>query len=435
MIRISILTLCPEEFASFLKTPLIERSVSSGILNIEIIDIRDYAPGSFRKIDDSPYGGGAGTILRVQPVEDALKAVCNENSHVIITSPIGKPFKQKDAGRLSKMPHLVLVCGHYEGYDARIYDLGDEMLSIGDYILSGGELPAMVIAQAVMRLVDGSMKKESVIDESFAEELLEYPQYTKPADYNGKKVPEILLSGNHEKIRKWRREEAQKTTEKLRPDLLKRKEIEVTLKNYIEEKILPEYEGYEESHGPKHVQTVIRNSLDLSKDLDVDIDMVYTIAAYHDIGLRYGRDDHEISSGRWLQEDRKLRNWFTEEEILTMKEAVEDHRASRKEEPRSIYGCIVAEADRDIIPDRIISRCVQYETAHNPEDGEEEVLDKIVCHICDKYGENGYLKLWLPWRKNREGLDILRKWIVDGDIREICRKELLKQRKNRLKIG
>ena len=112
-----------------------------------------------------------------------------------------------------------------------------------------------------------------------------------------------------------------------------------------------------------------------------------------------------------------------------MKEAVEDHRASRKEEPRSIYGRIVAEADRDIIPDRIVSRCVQYETAHNPEDGEEEVLDKIVCHINDKYGENGYLKLWLPCRKNREGLDVLRKWIAEGEIREICRKELLKQRK------
>ena len=430
MIRISILTLCPEEFASFLKIPLIERSVSSGILNIEIVDIRDYAPGSFRKIDDSPYGGGAGTILRVQPVEDTLKAVCDENSHIVITSPIGKQFKQRDARRLSKMPHVVLVCGHYEGYDARIYDLGDEMLSIGDYVLSGGELPAMVIIQALMRLVDGSMKKESVTDESFEEGLLEYPQYTKPADYNGKKVPEILLSGNHEKIKEWRKEEALKTTERLRPDLLKKKEIDVTLKNYVEEKILPEYNGYEASHGPKHIQTVIDNSLELSKDLDVDIDMVYTIAAYHDIGLRYGRDDHEISSGKRLQEDRKLRNWFTEEEILTMKEAVEDHRASRKEEPRSIYGRIVAEADRDIIPDRIISRCVQYETAHNPEDSEEEVLDKIIYHINDKYGENGYLKLWLPCRKNQEGLDILRKWIANGEIREICKKELQKQRKN-----
>ena len=433
MIRISILTLCPEEFASFLKTPLIERSVSSGILNIEIIDIRDYAPGSFRKIDDSPYGGGAGTILRVQPVEDALKAVCNTNSHIIITSPTGKPFKQKDAGRLSKMEHIVLICGHYEGYDARIYDLADETLSIGDYVLSGGELPAMVIIQAVMRLVDGSMKKESVINESFEEGLLEYPQYTKPADYNGRKVPEILLSGNHEKIREWRKEQALKTTEKLRPDLLKKKEIDTTLRNYIEEKILPEYDGYEASHGPEHIQTVIINSLELSKDLDVDIDMVYTIAAYHDVGLRYGRDDHEISSGRWLSEDRKLRNWFTEEEILMMKEAVEDHRASRKEEPRSIYGRIVAEADRDIIPERIISRCVQYETAHNPQDSEEEVLNKIVYHINDKYGENGYLKLWLPCRKNQEGLDVLRRWIAEGEIREICKKELQKQKEKPLK--
>ena len=431
MIHISVLTICPEEFDSFLKTPLIERSVVSGLLKIEVTDIRDYAPGSFRKIDDSPYGGGAGTILRVQPVEDALKKVCEKNSHIIITSPTGKTFNQKDARRLSKMTHVVLVCGHYEGYDARIYDLADEMLSIGDYVLSGGELPAMVITQAVMRLVDGSMKKESVTDESFEENLLEYPQYTKPSDYNGRKVPDILLSGNHEKIREWRREEAVKLTEKLRPDLLEKEKIDITLKNYIEEKILPEYESYETSHGLSHIRTVIENSLQLSKDLNVDINMVYAIAAYHDIGLRYGRDDHEITSGRWLKEDRKLRNWFTEEEIQLMKEAIEDHRASRKEEPRSIYGRIVAEADRDIDPERIISRCVQYETAHNPDDDEDEVLNKIIYHINDKYGENGYLKLWLPCQKNQEGLDILRKWIADGKIREICKKELQKQKKSR----
>ena len=430
MIRISVLTICPEEFDSFLKTPLIERSVVSGLLKIEVVDIRDYAPGSFRKIDDSPYGGGAGTILRVQPVEDALKAVCDENSHIIITSPTGKTFKQKDVGRLSKMKHIVLLCGHYEGYDARIYDLADEMLSIGDYVLSGGELPAMVIIQAVMRLVDGSMKKESVTEESFEESLLEYPQYTKPSNYKGRKVPDILLSGNHEKIKEWRKEEALKLTEKLRPDLLEKEKINITLKNYIEEKILPEHKSYEASHGLSHIRTVIENSLQLSKDLDVDINMVYTIAAYHDIGLRYGRDDHELTSGKWLQEDRKLRNWFTEEEIQLMKEAIEDHRASRKEEPRSIYGRIVAEADRDIDPERIISRCVQYEKAHNPDDEEEEVLNKIIYHINDKYGENGYLKLWLPCQKNQEGLDILRKWIADGKIREICKKELQKQKEN-----
>ncbi|MBQ6478938.1 MAG: tRNA (guanosine(37)-N1)-methyltransferase TrmD [Erysipelotrichaceae bacterium] len=430
MIRISILTLCPEEFASFLKTPLIERNVASGILRIEIVDIRDCAPGSFRKIDDSPYGGGAGTILRVQPVEDALKAVCDRNSHIVITSPAGKPFKQKDAGRLAKMQHVVLLCGHYEGYDARIYEYGDEMLSIGDYVLSGGELPAVVIIQALMRLVDGSMKKESVMEESFEEGLLEYPQYTKPSDYKGKKVPEILLSGNHEAIREWRRKEALKQTETYRPDLLKKKEIDPALKNYIDENILPQYKDYEESHGLSHIKTVIENSLELCKDLEADIDMVYTVAAYHDIGLRYGREDHETHSGRWLQEDKKLRNWFTEEEIRTMKEAVEDHRASRKERPRSIYGCIVAEADRDVDPKRVICRCVQYETAHYPEADEGEILEKIIGHIKEKYGENGYLKLWLPCRKNREGLAVLRKWIITGEIVEICKEELQKQRKS-----
>ena len=218
--KISILTICPEQFGDFLKTPLICRSMAKGLLDMEITDVRDYAPGSFRKVDDSPYGGGAGLIMRCQPVLDALEDKRTEDSHVIVLAPIGKRYDQKDAHRLSQMKHLILICGHYEGMDARIYDHVDELISIGDYILCGGEMPAMIITESVMRLVDGSMKKESVLEESFEGDLLEYPQYTRPADYKGQKVPEVLLSGDHEAIRKWRHEEAVKLTEKMRPDLL-----------------------------------------------------------------------------------------------------------------------------------------------------------------------------------------------------------------------
>ena len=219
--KITILTICPEQFNDFLNTPLISRNSEKGLLEIEICDIRDYAPGSFRKVDDSPYGGGAGMIMRCQPVLDALADKRTADSYVIVLSPQGRRYDQKEAHRLSQMKHL--ICGHYEGMDARIYDHVDELISIGDYILCGGEMPAMIITESVMRLVDGSMKKESVLEESFEEDLLEYPQYTRPADYKGQKVPVVLLSGDHEAIRNWRHEEAVKLTEKMRPDLLEKK--------------------------------------------------------------------------------------------------------------------------------------------------------------------------------------------------------------------
>lgn len=222
--KITILTICPEQFTDFLKTPLISRSIERGLLDMEITDIRDYAPGSFRKVDDSPYGGGAGMIMRCQPVLDALEDKRTADSHAIVLAPVGNQYTQKDAHRLSEMKHLILICGHYEGLDARIYEHADEILSIGDYILCGGEIPAMVISESVMRLIEGSMKHESVTDESFENDLLEYPQYTRPAEYRGQKVPEVLLSGDHEAIRNWREEEALKLTKKVRPDLLEKKD-------------------------------------------------------------------------------------------------------------------------------------------------------------------------------------------------------------------
>jgi tRNA (guanine37-N1)-methyltransferase len=221
--RISVLSIAPEAFSGFRETPVISRAEGRGAITFECIDIRDYAEGSFRKIDDSPYGGGRGMILRVDTVFRALEAVRGPGSRVVMLSPKGQQFTQKKAREYSKLDHLVLLCGHYEGFDARISRYVDEEISIGDYILTGGELPAMIVCDSVVRLLDGSLREGSADDESFETGLLEYPQYTHPFEFNGDKVPEILLSGNHEAIDRWRREKALEETKRLRPDLLERK--------------------------------------------------------------------------------------------------------------------------------------------------------------------------------------------------------------------
>ena len=228
--KISILTICPEEFESFRRAHVIRRAQELGLLELDVVDMKTYADGSYRHIDDSPFGGGNGLILRCQPVLDAVAAVQEEGARVIALAPIGTPYRQEIAERLAEEKQLVLICGHYEGMDARIYNHVDEILSVGDYVLSGGELPAMVIADSVTRLLPGNLKAGSAEEESFsawrrttpdeALRLLEYPQYTQPADYRGEKVPEVLLSGNHEAIRRWREEEALRVTRDRRPDLL-----------------------------------------------------------------------------------------------------------------------------------------------------------------------------------------------------------------------
>jgi len=217
--KISILTMCPELFRYFTDSTIIARSVKAGRLEIEIIDFRDFTEGSFRKIDDSPYGGGRGMVIRCQPVVDALEATRTENSHVILLSPKGQKYDQQKAREYSSYEHLILICGHYEGFDARIFPYADEIISIGDYILTGGELAAQIITDSVTRLLDGSLKEGSADDESFENGLLEYPQYTRPADFRGDKVPDVLLSGDHEAIRVWREQQAFALTKKLRPDL------------------------------------------------------------------------------------------------------------------------------------------------------------------------------------------------------------------------
>ena len=222
--RLSLLTMFPEMFGSFLASPVVSRAVNKGAVQIETVDIKEYAAGSFRKIDDSPYGGGAGCVMRCEPVIGALEAVREEKSHVVILGPWGKPYTQKDARRLREEEHLILVCGHYEGLDARIYPYGDEVISVGDYILTGGEIAAMAVADSVIRLFPESLKEESTGEESFEDGLLEYPQYTRPAEFRGAKVPEVLLSGNHEAIRAWRREQSLEVTKRYRPDLLGKQE-------------------------------------------------------------------------------------------------------------------------------------------------------------------------------------------------------------------
>ena len=198
--------------------------------------------------------------------------------------------------------------------------------------------------------------------------------------------------------------------------------IEGGLLEHIRREILPQYAGFDEAHGPDHVRRVIENSLELAEGLEVDMDMVYTIAAYHDVGIQYGRKDHGVTSGRYLMEDRALERWFTPEQRQTMRDAVEDHRASKEGEPRTLYGRIISEADRDIDPEVVVRRCAEYGKAHEPHLGREEQIRRIEKHVREKYGGNGYLRLWLPCPRNEQGLATLRDWLRTGKLREVCEK-------------
>ena len=219
--KITILTLFPQIFEPVLSTSIIGRAAKNGLVEFEVVDLRPFGEGIHQVVDGRPYGGGVGMVLRVDILAKALKKIKN-NGHVILTSASGKPLKQSRVRELSKKDHLVIVCGHYEGVDERFIEkYVNEEVSIGDFVLTGGEIPAMAIADAVTRLIPGVLKKEeAVLEESFSENLLEYPQYTRPEDFEGLKVPEILLSGNHEEVAKWRKEQSVKKTQNVRPDLL-----------------------------------------------------------------------------------------------------------------------------------------------------------------------------------------------------------------------
>ncbi len=220
--KITILTLFPEMFAPLFGS-ITGRAVKEGKVTIEAVNIRDYTEDKHLKCDDYPFGGGAGMVMTAQPIGAAVEAVDPDHrARRIYLSPKGKKFCQEKVYELSALDHIVLLCGHYEGVDQRAIDLFfDEELSIGDYVLTGGELPAMVVADAVVRYADGVLSPESLVDESFADNLLEYPQYTRPVEYRGRRVPDVLLSGDHAKIDAWRREKSIEITKKNRPDLMK----------------------------------------------------------------------------------------------------------------------------------------------------------------------------------------------------------------------
>lgn len=220
--KIDILTLFPEMYDGFLNTSIIKSALDRKLVNINTINIRDYSEDKHKKVDDTPYGGGSGMVLMCQPIFDAIKSVKKTNSKVILMTPQGVKYNQKIAYNLSKEEHLIFVCGHYEGFDERIRSVCDMELSIGDYVLTGGELPSMVITDSVVRLVDGVIDEGSHLNDSFNNDRLDYPTYTKPREYEGMKVPDVLLSGDHKKIDEWRKEESEKRTKERRPDLIRK---------------------------------------------------------------------------------------------------------------------------------------------------------------------------------------------------------------------
>lgn len=218
--KFDVLTLFPEMFSA-LEQSIIGKAIEKQLIEINLTNIRDFSKDKHKKVDDTPYGGGAGMIMKPDVVYDAYNSIKSENAKVIYMSPQGKTLNQKKVEELSKEKHLIILCGHYEGIDQRVIDkIVDEEISIGDYVLTGGEIPAMVLIDSVSRYVTGVLNERSIKDESFSNGLLEYPQYTRPEVFEGMKVPEILLSGHHENIEKWRKNKSLEITKKKRPELL-----------------------------------------------------------------------------------------------------------------------------------------------------------------------------------------------------------------------
>jgi tRNA (guanine37-N1)-methyltransferase len=221
-LKIDIVTLFPELFDAPLRTSLLGRAVGSGTLNVGLTNLRDFGLGTHRSVDDEPYGGGAGMVMRPEPVFAAVETVRKDNTHVVLLSPRGARFDHGAAARLAALDHVVLICGRYEGVDERVAEhLADEELSIGDFVLAGGEAAALVVIEAVSRLLPGVLGNARSLDsESHSSGLLEYPQYTRPADFRGWEVPDVLLSGDHGAVERWRREQSERLTRERRPDLL-----------------------------------------------------------------------------------------------------------------------------------------------------------------------------------------------------------------------
>ena len=242
--KFDVLTLFPEMFKS-LEESIIGRATKTKKIEINLVNIRDYSKNKHKKVDDTIYGGGAGMLIKPDVVYDAYKSVVSDKAKVIYLSPKGKTLCQDKVESLAKEEHLILLCGHYEGIDQRVIDkIVDEEISIGDYVLTGGEIPAMVLIDSVSRYVDGVLNNESIDDESFSNGLLEYPQYTKPELFENMKVPEVLLSGHHKNIARWRRNKSLEFTYKNRPDLLEKVDLTNEDKEYLENLKKEDNDGY-----------------------------------------------------------------------------------------------------------------------------------------------------------------------------------------------
>ena len=221
--RIDILSIFPHMFDGFLNESIIKRAIQKKIVEINIHDFREFSKDPHKKVDDYQFGGGAGMILMPEPIYDCVESIRDDDSYIILMTPQGVSYNQKKANELKLKKHLIIICGHYEGFDERIRALADLEVSIGYYVLTGGELPSMVITDSIVRLLDGAIKEESTETESFNNGLLDYPVYTKPVNFRGMEVPSVLLSGHHENIKKWRYEESLKRTKERRPDILEEK--------------------------------------------------------------------------------------------------------------------------------------------------------------------------------------------------------------------
>ena len=221
--KIDILTIFPDMFTGFLKESIIGRAIKEKKEEINIINFRDYSLDPHKKVDDYSFGGGAGMVLMPQPIFDCVESIKTSDSYVILLTPQGSVYNQSIALDLSRKKHLIIICGHYEGFDERIRTLADCEISIGDYVLTGGELASQVITDSIVRLIPGVINNESHENDSFTDNLLDYPVYTKPQDFRGMKVPDVLLSGHHEKINEWRKKEQMLRTKKRRPDLLEKR--------------------------------------------------------------------------------------------------------------------------------------------------------------------------------------------------------------------
>ena len=218
--KIDILTLFPDMIKGFLEESIIKRAIQNNLVEINLINFRDYSQDPHHKVDDTPYGGGAGMVLACDPIFRCIDDIKTEDSYIILMTPDGKKYNQKQAVNLKDKKHIIIICGHYEGFDERIRSLCDLELSIGDFVLTGGEIPACAIIDSVVRLIPGVIDSNSLVDESFTNNLLDYPTYTKPRVYRGMEVPEVLVSGDHKKIEEYRKEEMLKRTKEKRPDLL-----------------------------------------------------------------------------------------------------------------------------------------------------------------------------------------------------------------------